>query len=126
MNKSAGESNVSDYPMWIHVRRGLWVSAEQDGGIPDFVIVREPVRGVLRHPHLKEARHGRARGAPAVDEILLHAADFRDVEVRGDEVAVGQHQVKGRVRVVGEDRAKLADVHPLASAVRWVRSDYRR
>lgn len=85
MNKSAGESNVSDYPMWIHVRRGLWVSAEQDGGIPDFVIVREPVRGSPRD-WLLRWRLGdvRERFLSAADaKAYVHTDTATPVEHRG-------------------------------------------
>ena len=67
---------------------------------------REAVVDVVRDPGLEQAMLQCPQDAAAVDERLLYMADLGDVEVRGDQTAIGQgegnEEVGMRVEVAEE------------------------
>jgi hypothetical protein len=46
---------------------------------------------IVADPRLEKACNQAAHGAAAIDKVLLHAADFGDVEMRLNRFAIGPH-----------------------------------
>jgi len=90
------------------------------GGVEDWFGEVEDVRefgggeavvGVVGDPGLEETGGGVTAGASAVDEVLVDAADFGDVEVSGDERAAGKLELDLSIAAAAEDEMELLDVH---------------
>lgn len=76
----------------------------------------EAMIDVVMHPSLQQTGLQRATRAAAVDEALRDVADLGDVEVRGDQSAVRQHEGERFVRVGAELGEEFSDGHEKSAA----------
>ena len=63
----------------------------------------QPVLHIVGGPRLQPAERVGAQGAAAINEPLVHARHFGDVDMSGREIAVGQLEAHQRRRVLREN-----------------------
>ena len=71
----------------------------QRDDLPEFARF-QPVIDIRRHPHLQHARISLPGRPAAIDEVLTHSPDFRNMEVRRHRRAIGQRLREARVGVL--------------------------
>ena len=71
----------------------------------------EPVIDVLADVRLEHDGFALPDQPPAIDEVFHDMTHFRDVSVGRDGIAVGQNEMRKRVRMLFENDAEIGEFH---------------
>ena len=109
-----GDGELRDEPFFIlhlHWQRIVFYDFESLANDAGELGRIQAMMHIFRHPGLQEAMAVISARATAVDEALVHAADFGDVGMDGNEPAIGQDKADESLGALEQAVLKITKGH---------------